>query len=42
MSSEDFPNTIFFFGAGASKPAGVGTTIELVKEFEEYLGNRDG
>jgi len=37
MSSEDFPNTIFFFGAGASKPAGVGTTIELVNEFEGFL-----
>lgn len=37
MSSEEFPNTIFFFGAGASKPAGVGTTLELVKEFEKFL-----
>lgn len=37
MSSEEFPNTIFFFGAGASKPAGVGTTVELVKEFGMFL-----
>lgn len=41
MSSEEFPNTIFFFGAGASKPAGVGTTLELVKEFEKFLEGLD-
>ena len=40
MSSEEFPKTIFFFGAGASKPADVGTTLELVDEFKNYLSGR--
>ena len=41
MGTEEFPNIIFFFGAGASKPAGVGTTLELVKEFEKFLEDLD-
>ncbi|MHA1344485.1 MAG: SIR2 family protein [Promethearchaeota archaeon] len=32
---------IFFFGAGISVPAGVPTTFRFVKEFEEYLIERD-
>jgi len=36
------PNEIiFFFGAGISVPAGVPTTFRFVKEFEEYLTERD-
>lgn len=38
--NEEKPQTIFFFGAGASKPADVGTTIELVGEFRKYLDNK--
>lgn len=40
MMPDEFPKVIFFFGAGASKPAGVGTTLELVKEFREFLAGR--
>lgn len=37
MSSEEFPNTIFFFGIGASKYADVGTTPELPDIFQKFL-----
>lgn len=40
MSAGAVPKTIFFFGAGASKPAGVGTTVELVDSFREFLASR--
>lgn len=37
MYSDSKPKTIFFFGAGASKPANIGTTKELVDGFKRFL-----